>query len=65
MGLYESKMGSDTASEELTEELQTAQPSAYNRFKTDISNIVYRCTYGKCGTSKKEPKCQFSESKTE
>lgn len=62
MGLYEEKMGAVKKSEELTEELNSTTESRYNRFKTEVSNAVYKCTFGKCGTPKEDAgKCQFSE----
>ncbi len=62
MGLYEEEMGAKKKGTELKEELATAQPSAYNRFKTSVSNTVYRCTFGKFGTAKEASgDCPFTE----
>jgi len=52
MSAYDKKMLADKAGEELEKELKNAKPSVTNRFKVNVSNLVYKCTFGKAGTEK-------------
>jgi len=59
MSGYDDETPYDKASKQLEADLANAQPSAYNRFKVNVSNLVYKCTFGKAGTQK--PCCPYSK----
>ena len=63
MGSYDEEMASDKASVALENELANAKPSTYNRFKVNVSHIVYKCTFGKAGEQKPaaEGGCPFTQ----
>ena len=60
MSGYDDETPYDRESKRLAEDLATAQPGAFNRFKVNVSNLVYKCTFGKVGTPK-TPCCPYSK----
>ncbi len=60
MSGYDDETPYDRESKRLEADLATAQPSAFNRFKVNVSNLVYKCTFGKAGTAKKQC-CPYSK----
>jgi hypothetical protein len=58
---YDDKTAGDIAGEKLEAELATAKPGAFNRFKVNVSDLAYRCTFGKVGTAKPTPSCPYTK----